>query len=176
LAPVTPHFILLDIRNLIQSSGLGSVTPNSPIVDSQSVATQQKGAIGGHDAAKHTKGCKRHIVVGVLGLILAGAVTGTNVQDCDGGQLVLKGLKDCFPRLARAWADGAYASRLVEWAEKTARVCARLSLADQRDGLASLSCHGVGSWSEPSHGWATTVAWLGITTSVHASALGSKSL
>jgi len=54
-------------------------------------------------------------------LILAVAVTGANVQDRDGGQLVLKGLKDRFPRLARVWADGVYAGRLVEWAEKTAQ-------------------------------------------------------
>jgi len=60
-------------------------------------------------------------VVDVLGLILAVAVTGANVQDRDGGQLVLKGLKDRFPRLARVWADGVYAGRLVEWAEKTAQ-------------------------------------------------------
>src|ERR1700730_763982 len=75
----------------------------------------------GYDAAKRTKGRKRHIVVDVLGLILAVAVTGANVQDRDGGQLVLKGLKDRFPRLARVWADGVYAGRLVEWAEKTAQ-------------------------------------------------------
>ena len=43
------------------------------------------------------------------------------MQDRDGGQLVLKGLKDPFPRLARVWADGVYAGRLVEWAEKTAQ-------------------------------------------------------
>jgi hypothetical protein len=61
-------------------------------------------------------------------LILAVAVTGANVQDRDGGQLVLKGLKDRFPRLARVWANGVYAGRLVEWAEKTARVCARYRL------------------------------------------------
>lgn len=67
-------------------------------------------------------------MVDVLGLILAVAVTGANVQDRDGGQLVLKGLKDRFPRLARVWADGVYAGRLVEWAEKTARVCARYRL------------------------------------------------
>lgn len=60
-------------------------------------------------------------MVDVLGLILAVAVTGANVQDRDGGQLVLKGLKDRFPRLARVWADGVYAGRLVEWAEKTAQ-------------------------------------------------------
>jgi hypothetical protein len=35
--------------------------------------------------------------------------------------LALKGLKDRFPRLARVWADGVYAGRLVEWAEKTAQ-------------------------------------------------------
>jgi putative transposase len=80
-----------------------------------------KGGDRGYDAAKHTKGRKRHIVVDVLGLILAVAVTGANVQDRDGGQLVLKGLKDRFPRLARVWADGVYAGRLVEWAEKTAQ-------------------------------------------------------
>ena len=80
-----------------------------------------KGGDRGYDAAKRTKGRKRHIVVDVLGLILAVAVTGANVQDRDGGQLVLKGLKDRFPRLARVWADGVYAGRLVEWAEKTAQ-------------------------------------------------------
>src|SRR6266404_7864832 len=49
------------------------------------------------------------------------AVTGANVQDRDGGQSVLKGLKDRFPRIARVWADGAYGGRLVEWAQKTAK-------------------------------------------------------
>jgi hypothetical protein len=88
----------------------------------------QRSKRGRYDAAKRTKGRKRHIVVDVLGLILAVAVTGANVQDRDGGQLVLKGLKDRFPRLARVWANGVYAGRLVEWAEKTARVCARYRL------------------------------------------------
>ena len=60
-------------------------------------------------------------MVDVLGLILAVAITGANVQDRDGGQLVLKGLKDRFPRLARVWADGVYAGRLVDWAEKMAQ-------------------------------------------------------
>jgi len=35
-------------------------------------------------------------VVDVLGLILTVAVTGANVQDRDGGQLVLSDLKDRF--------------------------------------------------------------------------------
>ena len=66
-----------------------------------------KGGDRGYDAAKHTKGRKRQIVVDVLGLLLAVAVTGANVQDRDGGQLVLSGVKDRFARLERVWADGA---------------------------------------------------------------------
>src|SRR5258707_12467765 len=56
-----------------------------------------------------------------LGLILAVAVPGANVQDRDGGQLVLSDLKDRFARIERVWADGAYAGQLVEWAEKAAQ-------------------------------------------------------
>ena len=41
-----------------------------------------------------------------------------------------------------------------------------ISFANQRDRLAFPFCHGVGSWSEPSHGWATTVASLGTTRSI----------
>jgi hypothetical protein len=41
---------------------------------------------------------------------------------------VLKGLKDRFPRLARVWADGVYAGRLVEWAGEEGSVCARYRL------------------------------------------------
>src|SRR5580693_2601689 len=37
-----------------------------------------------------------------------------------------------------------------------------ISFANQGDRLAFPFCHGVGSWSEPSHGWATTVASLGL--------------
>src|SRR5208337_2276482 len=87
-----------------------------------------KGGDRGYDAAKRTKGRKRHIVVDVLGLILAVAVTGANVQDRDGGQLVLKGLKDRFPRLAWVWADGVYAGRLVGMGGEDGSVCARYRL------------------------------------------------
>src|SRR6202163_5099840 len=37
-----------------------------------------------------------------------------------------------------------------------------ISFANQGDRLAFPFCHGVGSWSEPSHGWAITVASLGL--------------
>ena len=50
-----------------------------------------KGGDRGYDAAKHTKGRKRHIVVDVLGLILAVAVTGANVLDRDSASPCSKG-------------------------------------------------------------------------------------
>ena len=106
-------------------------------------------------------------------MILAVAVTGANAQDRDGGQSVLKGLKDCFPRVARVWADGAYAGRLVEWAEKTAKFV--LDIVCKPKGQIGF-CVLPWRWSEPSLGWATIVAWLVITRSVLAPArLGSKS-
>jgi len=114
-------------------------------------------------------------VVDVLGLILAVAVTGANVQDRDGGQLVLKVLKDRFPRLARVWADGVYAGRLVEWAEKTAQFV--LDIVCKPRGQIGFS---VLPWRwivERTFAWgAITVASLGTTRSIHARArLGSKS-
>ena len=61
-------------------------------------------------------------MVDVLGLILEVFVTGAHVQDRDGAQTVLRGLKDHFPRLERVWADGAYAGNLVEWAQDSAQL------------------------------------------------------
>ena len=61
-------------------------------------------------------------MVDVLGLILEVSVTGANVQDRDGAEAVLPGLKDRYPRLERVWADGAYAGSLVEWAHESAQL------------------------------------------------------
>lgn len=66
-------------------------------------------------------GRKRHIVVDTLGLVLAVAVHAANVQDRDGAKLVMEKLLGRFPRLKLIWADGAYAGKLVEWAEQLGR-------------------------------------------------------
>ena len=62
-------------------------------------------------------GRKRHIVVDILGLLLAVAVHPAGVQDRDGARLVLARLLGRFPRLRLIWADGAYGGKLVEWAK-----------------------------------------------------------
>ena len=63
-------------------------------------------------------GRKRHIVVDTQGLLLAVAVHPANIQDRDGAKLVLSQLLGRFPRLERIWADGAYGSKLVQWAQE----------------------------------------------------------
>ena len=72
----------------------------------------------GYDAGKKVKGRKRHIVVDTQGLLLAVAVHPANIQDRDGTKLVLQRLLGRFPRLERIWADGAYAGKLVQWAQR----------------------------------------------------------
>ena len=62
------------------------------------------------------KGRKRHIVVDIMGLLLAVVVHAADIQDRDGAKLVLSKLRGHFPRLKLIWADGAYAGHLVGWA------------------------------------------------------------
>ena len=77
-----------------------------------------KGSSRGYDAGKKVKGRKRHIVVDTLGLILDLVVHPADVQDRDGGKLVLEKLDKRFPLLKKIWADGTYAGKLVDWAKE----------------------------------------------------------
>jgi transposase len=62
----------------------------------------------GFDAGKQVKGKKRHLLVDTLGLVLHAIVHPANVQDRDGGILLLTGLAARFPLLVKLFADGAY--------------------------------------------------------------------
>jgi transposase len=62
----------------------------------------------GFDAGKRVKGKKRHVLVDTLGLLLHALVHPANVQDRDGGILLLVSLADRFPLLQKLFADGAY--------------------------------------------------------------------
>jgi putative transposase len=77
-----------------------------------------KGGPRGYDAGKKINGRKRHIVVDVLGLILAVAVHTADVQDRDGAKLVLCKLRGLYPRLKLIWADGGYAGKLIDWTKR----------------------------------------------------------
>jgi putative transposase len=60
------------------------------------------------------KGRKRHILVDTIGLLLTVVVHAANIQDRDGAKWVLEKARGKFPRLARIWADGGYAGKLIE--------------------------------------------------------------
>jgi putative transposase len=62
------------------------------------------------------KGRKRHVLVDVLGLILALVVHPADVQDPEGGKQVLAKVPGVFPHLLKIWADGRYAGKFLTWA------------------------------------------------------------
>ena len=62
-------------------------------------------------------GRKRHLLVDTQGFLLKVVVSAADVQDRDGGRLVAEALRlygPEMPRLARIWADAAYAGAFVE--------------------------------------------------------------
>jgi len=62
----------------------------------------------GFDAGKRVKGKKRHVLVDTLGLLLHALGHPANIQDRDGGILLLEALAARFPLLKQLFADGAY--------------------------------------------------------------------
>ncbi len=93
--------------------------PSAAIIDSQSVRAAEEVARSsrGYDAGKKVQGRKRHIAVGVLGLLLTVLVTAASVQDRDAAKPLLWNLRKAFPQVKLAWADGGYAGKLVTWAK-----------------------------------------------------------
>lgn len=86
-------------------------------IDSQSVDTSSGGEARGRDNAKNVNGRKRHIIVDSLGLLLAVAVTGANVDDAAAAPEVLKQLADQpLGKVRRVFADSKYHNyALYEW-------------------------------------------------------------
>ena len=62
------------------------------------------------------KGKKRHILVDMQGLLLHGIVASADVQDRDGGILLLSTLFGMFPFLKKLFADSAYEGPLFHGA------------------------------------------------------------
>ena len=62
----------------------------------------------GFDAGKLIKGKKRHLLVDKLGLVLHALVTAADVQDRDGGTLLMSTLFGLFPFLLKLSADSGY--------------------------------------------------------------------
>ena len=70
----------------------------------------------GYDAGKKVKGRKRHILVDTEGLLLKAIVHPADIQDRDGGRLLVNSLElEDWPRLKKLWADSGYRGRFEEW-------------------------------------------------------------
>lgn len=89
--------------------------PTGGIIDSQSVKTAERGGNRGYDAGKKVDGRKRHIVTDTDGRPLIVLVHEADVQDPDGGKVVLEQAKAEHTGLDIVWADQRYRS-LVDWA------------------------------------------------------------
>jgi putative transposase len=66
-------------------------------------------------------GRKRHLLVDTEGLLLRVVVSAADVQDRDGGYLVLHALRlygPDLPRLRHLWVDAAYRGTFVAWVEQ----------------------------------------------------------
>ena len=62
----------------------------------------------GYDAGKKVKGKKRHVLVDTQGLLMHALVHAADVQDHDGGTLLVASLFGAFPFLLKRYADGGY--------------------------------------------------------------------
>ena len=74
-------------------------TPSYAIVDSQSVKTQYDSEQRGIDGNKKVKGHKRHIIVDILGNLLAVNVHAANISDTIAAGPVLKTAVQSYPTI-----------------------------------------------------------------------------
>ena len=96
------------LRNEVRKATGKKAAPTVGIIDSQSIRTAEGGETRGYDAGKKITGRKRHILVDTLGMLLMVVVHSAEIQDYDGGSIVMQGIRSLYRKLKIVFADGAY--------------------------------------------------------------------
>ncbi len=98
-----------DLALMVDRCGAGrEAGPSAAVLDSQTVKAPHAPGGGGFDAAKKTKGRKRHIAVDTDGRLLTVNLTEADIQDAAGAEEVFKALRGRWPWLKHLFADSAY--------------------------------------------------------------------
>ena len=109
-------------------------SPTAGVLDSQTVKAPHAPGGGGYDAAKRTKGRKRHVAVDTDGRLLMVNLTSADIQDAAGAERILGAVRKRWPWLKHLFADGAYdrgkLASAAAWRDFTVKVVRKL--ADQR--------------------------------------------
>jgi transposase len=120
-------------------------SPTACVIDSQSVKSAEKRGVcidpPGYDAGKKIKGIKRHILVDTVGLLLHAKVLPADIQDRDGGVLLLSTLFGLYPFRVKLFADAGYQG--PQFATVVATILPHLSVeivkrSDQASGFVVL--------------------------------------
>jgi len=96
------------LRGAVRAQANKRSQPTAAILDSQTVRSSDQAGERGYDAAKKTKGIKRHILVDTLGLLLAVCVTRADVPERAGARSFLDRALAGLRWLRCLWADQGY--------------------------------------------------------------------